>query len=598
MHHLIPLVLRGTALGALIFLLWNPGSSRVLPADAPPIVLLDASLSMHAGADGAQRWQAAVDSARAAARPRGLLWRFGAGVAAFDSSPPDAGASRLGAALEAAAARGSEVVVVTDGELMDVPTLAADLIQRPRVVILPRTGARDAFVQSIEGPTRVSAVDTVRLVIRYGSAGATTARPPNESTVLTASVAGREIASRRVTLPDSGVLSTELVFPAARASTRAGWIAVEVGLRGAADGEPRDDARLHLMEVSPQPHAVVLATPPSWDSRFFASVLSEVAGVPLRVFVDPGGAATSRAWRDARTLAAVSSSEVSRALQVSRLAVLAGDERRWRSIDPAGPSIRWPMTGPVSAGDWYVDPPPASPIAGRLGGIDWSALPPATGVVDVRPDSGALVALTARLARRGSPRPGILLHERGAGHRSVTILVNGLWRWQFRGGAEAEAFRALVAALADWLLGGDGSGSRRGERFVPVARTVQNGLPIAWRWVGADTPGVVAIRLGSDGDERAVVDTLVFGASGHAESSLPPGVYQYSAVAGGHEAGVVAVETYSDEWRPAPVTLSPQPGREAGRMVTVGARDRWWLFALAIMALVCEWVWRRRQGLP
>ena len=81
-------ILRVTAVLALILLLWNPSSARLLPARDQPIVLLDASLSMT----GAP-WRAALDSARAFARRRGgaVIWRFGTGVAPFDTAAPTAG---------------------------------------------------------------------------------------------------------------------------------------------------------------------------------------------------------------------------------------------------------------------------------------------------------------------------------------------------------------------------------------------------------------------------------------------------------------------------------------------------------------------------
>src|ERR1700731_4397877 len=95
-------LLRGIGVAALLLLLWNPTSTRRLPAATPPVVLLDASLSM-AGRGG--HWHDAVDSARALARGA-AIWRFGAGVSPFDSGPPEEGASRLAPALDAAAARG------------------------------------------------------------------------------------------------------------------------------------------------------------------------------------------------------------------------------------------------------------------------------------------------------------------------------------------------------------------------------------------------------------------------------------------------------------------------------------------------------------
>ena len=113
----MPLViLRACAVLALLLLLWNPASSRLLDSGDQPIVLLDASLSMS----GAP-WQAALDSARRFSRggSRPVVWRFGAGVAAFDTAPPLDGATRLGPALEAAAGRAGEVVIVTDGAVVE-----------------------------------------------------------------------------------------------------------------------------------------------------------------------------------------------------------------------------------------------------------------------------------------------------------------------------------------------------------------------------------------------------------------------------------------------------------------------------------------------
>jgi len=72
-------LLRTTGLGALVLLLWNPTTSRFVSGAgaAPPLVLLDASLSMvgHGG-----RWREALDTARALARAgSGGPWRGGTG---------------------------------------------------------------------------------------------------------------------------------------------------------------------------------------------------------------------------------------------------------------------------------------------------------------------------------------------------------------------------------------------------------------------------------------------------------------------------------------------------------------------------------------
>jgi len=113
--------------------------------------------------------------------------------------------------------------------------------------------------------------------------------------------------------------------------------------------------------------------------------------------------------------------------------------------------------------------------------------------------------------------------------------------------------------------------------------------------MSSDEPRPLVVTLKTSKGTR--VDTLRFDAARRAELLLPPGIYQY-ALSGGSERGVVAVEEYSDEWRPHAPAIGPQPGEATARLASVGLRDRWWLFVIAIAALATEWALRRRQGLP
>lgn len=572
---------------AVVLLLSNPSSSREAPAAGPPLVLLDVSLSMAGVPGDSARWRQALDTARAVARG-GLIWRFGSIVAAFDSAPPADGASQLGPALEAAAARGGDVTVVTDGEIADLATLPADLRARPRVIRLDRAPFPDAFVSSVNGSRRLAAGDTLTIRVGFGWAGP--AHSADRQARLELRLGGRRMLSRAVTLPDSGATSAELAIPAARLP--AGWSALEIALvQAAPDREPRDDARWLVVHVGPQPAAVVLAAPPDWDARFLARTLNDVARVPLRTFVEPSAAA---GWRDATTLAPVSGSIVQRAVDSARLVVLAGDPRRLGTmrIPVRAATLAWP-TGTQNAreGDWYVDPPPGSPLAGALAGIRWDSLPPLNAMTDVDLDSTSVAALGARLARRGAAQPVVVLFER-AGHRQAAFAGQGLWRWSFRGGSAAEAYRALVAATADWLLG---AGAGRRDRAVPLTLEVARGLPLLWQWTGGTTRTNLAVELQSEGGTR--LDTLRFDAQGRAELRVPPGAYRY-ALRGGPERGLVVVEPYSDEWRPGAATLAAQTGAPGGGRESSELRDRWWLFVIAIAAFAAEWAWRRRQGLP
>ncbi|MFN2570583.1 MAG: hypothetical protein ABR537_03070, partial [Gemmatimonadales bacterium] len=421
----------------------------------------------------------------------------------------------------------------------------------------------------------------------YGTAGKR--KPGNEKRgTLTVRVGGRALTSQRVALPDSGTISTELTFPASRIQST-GWSVLEVRLDGVNDPEPRDDARLFAIDVSLEPAAVVFASPPEWESRFLARALSEVARVPVRVFVET----EHGRWRDGVTLAPVSVAELTRAAHGARLVALTGDPERGRAFTGGSRAARlqWPTTG--QTGDWYVERPLSSPFPAQLAGVLWDSLPPATAVASAPHDSAtALTALTARLARRGPARPILLLEQRD-GLRVATVTAAGLWRWAFRGGAAEEAYRSLVAALADWLLGERGTAGR--ERAVLDALEVPNGLPIVWRWSGSGDSRTLAVTLRSD--DTAWVDSLRFDPAGRAQLSLPPGIYRY-ALTGGTEQGVVAVETFSDEWLPRAPALGPQAGETTARLASVGLRDRWWLFLLAIAAFATEWALRRRQGLP
>jgi hypothetical protein len=575
-------LLRAAALSALALLLWNPAVSRVEPGGAPPLVLLDASLSM-AGTGG--HWRAALDTARALGRG-GVIWRFGARVTAFDTLPPTDGASQLGPALAAAAARGGPIVVVTDGAISDRADLPPDLARRARVVVLARTPVFDAFVAAVDGPRRVSPADTVRLAVSYGTAGPRVTPAPRQVRLVVA-LGARVLAARPVALPDSGLAATELAVPASLLPV--GWSALAVRLEGARDAEPRDDARTFVLDVTPQPSVLLLASPPDWETRFLARTLADVARVPLQVFValETSGAR----WRDAATLATVPPADVSRAVAAAQLVIEAGDPAAFAHIAPRGAVLLWPLGR--SEGDWYVQAPAPSPLAAALAGIAWDSLAPATALAEVVPDAATTtVVLTARLARRGAPRPVVVLSEQGATRHAV-IAAGGLYRWAFRGGASAEAYRSLVAALTDWLLSGSGEAGSP-ERFAPLAYEVANGLPLAWRWTGVGPARAIVLDLvGPRGARR---ETLGFDAGGRAELWLPPGPYRYAAV-DGHQRGLVAVDTGSDEWRPADAVLAAQPGAPAARRVSVGLRERWWLFVVVIAALAAEWAWRRRQGL-
>ncbi len=253
---------------------------------------------------------------------------------------------------------------------------------------------------------------------------------------------------------------------------------------------------------------------------------------------------------------------------------------------------RWPSgeTGasPVP-GDWYLSAAEVSPIAGAFLGQPVDSFPPATQLASLEPGPSDWIGLTAQLGRRGAARPAVTGRQQGR-VRSVSVAADGLWRWAFRGGSSEQSYRTWVASTASWLLGG--ADSARGIAS-PVRPVVQNGRPLVFEWSGSG--GAVASPVVWTGPEGPRPDTLRFDGAGRATVRLPPGEYRYRFAGGG--GGTVAVEEYSDELIPSPVTLTARTARVPRPEGRTSARDWLWLFGICVAALSVEWLARRRMGL-
>lgn len=571
-RHWVPFICRALAWGALgILLLDLSCATRRDPGR--PLVLLDASLSLAADSG---RWNEARDSSLA----WGEVRTFGDERARQDTTP-DRGRSQLGPALRAAAASDREVIVVSDGEVEDAPDLQSDLLGRAKVRLFPRRPGTDLAITSVEGPARVTAGDSIPLEVTVTGYG--TNLPAQARLVI--ALGDRQLAERNVAPVAGGsririVLASSLLRPEANL--------LSVSLLGVVDAERRDDRREFIVAVTPTPGVVLLAAPGDWDSRALYRALLDVAQLPVRGYVqmEPGR------WRSYHDLAPVASEEVRRAARGADLLIVKGDQSEAAATRARGVWL-WPAEGngiTAIAGDWYVTPGGASPLAGAFTGLPVDSFPPTMQVLPMQPDSGGWIAMTAQNGRRGPERPVVMGHAT-ARRREVTVAADGLWRWAFRGGSSEQGYRSWVAATASWLLGGADSITGRAR---PVRNVVSNERPIVFEWLAAGQATPLEIVWSTAGTTTR--DTLQFDGAGRAAAWLPPGSYRYRLEGGG--SGLVAVEEYSDEWLPRPVTLNPREEITALASAAPSRARGWvWLFALCVLGLAGEWLARRRLGL-
>lgn len=574
--------LRWTAIAVLVLLLFDPPwfGSGALP---PPVILLDRSLSM-AVAGG--HWQQARDTATVLAGVSGRVLGFGRTVGPLTDSVPEDGASLLREALAAARADGGPVWVVTDGEIADGAGIPPSLLEGVGVVVLPRDTVPGAALVDVRVPPTVRATDAIPVAVTMASWGHLAA----DSVRVEIVVDGRRLLARWVGLPQSPA-TVQRVFAVAARGLAPGDHVVGVDLAAPGDDEARDNARLRTVSVVSLPPVVLIEDPAGWEGRFVFETFEGVSGMPMRGFARIG----EGRWVDLATSRAVTAANVRAAAGAAALLVVQGSDDILRGTARRGPVWRWEVDGseaPPLDGDWYVvaEVPP-SPLSRALARVEWDSVPPLTGVHSV-PAGAEPAVLLAQQNRRGQARP-VVVHTVDGDRRELRTLAEGFARWALRGGASREALRALVASGTDWLLRSSGAAAR-----VPLEsdRTVPLNVPVTFWWSSGAAPDSVALSLTSGGETR---DTIIrFDAAGRASLPLAPGVYRWNAAAVGAH-GTVAVESYSDEFPPAPVVLASAPmGPRAALRAAGRVRDRWWIYLLALLALIGEWAWRQRRGLP
>ncbi len=569
---LVPMFLRAVAWTALLVLLADLSCSDRPGTTAQPLVLLDRSLSFAADS-------ASFATARDSAARLGPVIDFGDERPGTDTALR--GRSELGAALISALATGRPVTVVTDGEIDDAGEIPPDLLRQADVIGAPRALTLDAALQDVTGPARVTAGDTAQFEFEARA----TAGYHSDSLRLEVREGTRVLSRKALVLQAGATLHGTASLPTAALSP--GEHLLTIALAGAADAEPRDDARLRLLSVDGTPGVVLVASPPDFDSRALYRTLKDVAHLPVKGFVR----LEAGRWREIATLNPVNEAEVRQAAGRADLLVAKGYVKDVIEGTRARGILRW-SSGEAGEslidGDWYLSDQRAGPLAGALYGFPLDSFPPATRLATVPVTEGDWTALAAQLGRRGAERPAVTGHASGT-HREATVAVDGLWRWAFRGGSSEAAYRSLIGATVTWLLGASDSSHAAAK---PARSVVERGRPVIFERTAAGTTGSIPISLNG---QSSVRDTLRFDGAGRAMLYLAPGRYRYRLASGGE--GSVVVEQYSDEWWPRSPSLKPQHGQHQIPLESGNARRLVWLFLLCILALAGEWFARRRKGL-
>jgi len=570
----LPAALRAAAVATVVALLLDVqlGPRRAVA----PFGALDASASWLRASD-TTAWRSAAARLRRAGVDSSFL--FGDSVrpaSAPPGSPPDL-ASAVRPAVERALAAGRPLVVITDGELDD-PAALASLPPGSRVEVVERPARPDGALSALDAPRAAVGGDSIEVRARLaaGAAGA-----PAGTVELY--VGARRVAT--ATVEALGAYAERAVGFRARVPDGDGETLVRA-VFAARDAEPRNDTLTTTLDVSAAAGAVFVSTSPDYDARYALEVLRGALSLPTRGYlrIAPG------VWRVEGSLAPVTEAEVRRVARAAPLLILHGDSLVLgspRQVTAGALALLVPPAPDVAA-DWYAVGAPPSPVAAALTGIPWDSLPPvAVGPVAAR---GSWEGLEVRQGRRGERRVAVVGVE--GVRRSVLVAAAGLWRWQFRGGASADAYATLWGSLFDWL-----AAERTDVRAaLPADPLVRAGEVVRWRRGGAGDTVVVAtlVRRGAPRSADSVTLRFAPGATIAESAPLAAAIYDVR-IRGG---SVVLAVNPSREWIPRPATV--RPGR-IGSGPTLADPPRLrsvsWVYALALALLCAEWLARRRLGL-
>jgi len=572
--HLLPMAaLRAIALTLLFALLFNaPGGRGRAPR---PVVALDVSSSWTRGRDST-RWRSALASARRRGGDSVLAFGDSARPLASPATPSDI-TTRLTPLVERALGSGRPLIVVTDGEVDD-PAAARQFPAGSRIEVDPAPGVLDVAVVSFDAPRAAVSGDT--LTLRVTVRASRVASPEGVLSV----VAGTRVVTTMPLAPiAAGAERSVELRSSLSAPVGATTLAAIVRVPG--DVESRNDTLAVPLDVSRAAGAVLASSSPDFDARFLLPVLRGSVALPTRAYyrVAPG------AWRLDGSLAAVPEADVRAAVRDAPLAILHGDSAMFGQPRDATTSALALIVPPAdSGGEWYAVAAPPSPVAAALSGIFFDSLPPVDVGAARTPHDWE--GLTVARARQGERRPVVLGFE--TPRRRVLVPGAGFWRWKFRGGVSADAYDAFWGSIFDWL-----SAERNDPRAaIPADGAVRAGDRVRWRrGNGADSVVVAVLRRRGAPPRTDTIALRFQPRASVAESDpLPAGVYDVS-VRGG--TSVLAVNASRELLPRLPTVVSGVIGGAPAIGDRPRARDRAWPYVIALLALCCEWLVRRRRGL-
>ncbi|MFQ5538700.1 MAG: hypothetical protein ACE5GJ_14790, partial [Gemmatimonadota bacterium] len=624
--------LRAGVLALVLLLGINPPIPWRGASAAGEWAVLDNSLSMMAvGADGTPLW----DGARARAR---ALEDQGLRVETLTGSlSPEAPRSELAPVLRRAAEAGAAGVrVLSDFRLHD-PLEVEDLLSQAGLEVSAEpygAGVSNAGVAELRVDDALGAGDSVRAVAELFASGA------GDSVRVEFRREGALLRSRKVAAPGEGrVREVAAWLPGATeaASTTAeepvGRARYTVRVFAGGDVYPDDDEAVAYALVGGREGGVVLVSfRPDWEPRYLLPVLGAVTGLPTRGYLRLPGGRFAVMGRGGERGAPVDSTVVRREVARADLVVihgLGGEVDAWEGALLKGARARpailvWPADEAGArrlglsvrgggGGEWYAAPEaPASPVGGALAGTDLRGIPPLEDLLVSDALAGA--PLTVQLGGTGPPHPAVTLREE-EGRRMAAPLASGFWRWAARPGRPREVYRRLWSGVAGWLL--EAPAGRVPATVRPRVWVVPRGEPVAWLLPsGADSVPLRIWREGGSGAQapaalrgvspppvppespsaRPVVDALLTTRGGRETGVLAPGTYRYEAGEGAWGGGRFDVARATREMLPAPHLPAGFEG-EGGRRVTAPARTRplrdfTWLYLVAMILLLAEWIGR------